>query len=236
VKRGVDEQPFGTSTVHRTAPREVGVHRERLLRVGLVASDPITADGVTAYARAHDHLAVVSPDRLEEAEVGLLLVADFNDASLASIESLVHATGNPRLPIVVVAESISRAHLMSAIGHGLACYLPRSEARLDAVVKAAFAARAGSTYLPQQVTRLLVDGVRMAQNARVSGGCAGAGMSSREIDILTLLADGISISEVASKLNYSERTIKYALQQFESRLNLRNRVHAVAYAIRAGII
>jgi DNA-binding NarL/FixJ family response regulator len=235
VKQGVNGA-FGTSTVHRTAPREAGAHREGLLRIGLVASDPITADGVTAYARAHERLAVVAPDRLEEAEVGLLLVADFDDTSLASIESLIHASGNPRLPVVVVAESISRAHLMSAVGLGLICYLTRSQARLDMVVKAAFAARAGNAYLPQQVTGLLVDGVRMAQSVRAPRGSADTGVSCREADILTLLSEGVPVSEIASKLNYSERTIKYALQQFEIRLNLRNRVHAVAYAIRAGLI
>jgi DNA-binding NarL/FixJ family response regulator len=235
VRQGVNEA-LGVSTVHRTAPREAGVHREGLLRIGLVASDPITADGAAAYLRAYERLAVVSPDQLEDAEVGLLLVADFDDTSLASIESLTRTTGNPRLPIVVVGDFISRAHLMSAIGCGLVCYLPRSEVRLEAVVEAAFAARAGSTYLPQQVTGLLVDGVRREHDARASGRCAKVSPSSREKDILALLAEGVSVSEVASKLNYSERTIKYALQQFESRLNLLNRVHAVAYAIRAGFI
>jgi DNA-binding NarL/FixJ family response regulator len=63
-----------------------------------------------------------------------------------------------------------------------------------------------------------------------------SGLSSRERDVLTLLADGFSTREVARRLCYSERTIKNVVQEFTSRLQLRNRTQAVAYAVRRGWI
>ena len=54
--------------------------------------------------------------------------------------------------------------------------------------------------------------------------------------MLRLLADGCTTSEIARELCYSERTIKNAIQAFTSRLQLRNRSHAVAYAVRQGLI
>jgi DNA-binding NarL/FixJ family response regulator len=60
--------------------------------------------------------------------------------------------------------------------------------------------------------------------------------NAREIDVLRLLAEGMSTTEVADNLNYSERTIKNVLHDAITRLNLHNRTHAVAHAIRSGVV
>jgi DNA-binding NarL/FixJ family response regulator len=54
--------------------------------------------------------------------------------------------------------------------------------------------------------------------------------------VLRLLADGCDTAEVGRRLFYSERTVKNIIHDVTSRLELRNRVHAVAYAIREGLI
>jgi DNA-binding NarL/FixJ family response regulator len=62
------------------------------------------------------------------------------------------------------------------------------------------------------------------------------GMSAREIEILRLVAEGLDTAEIAAKLSYSERTVKNALHEVTTRLQLRNRSHAVAYALKQGLI
>jgi DNA-binding NarL/FixJ family response regulator len=62
------------------------------------------------------------------------------------------------------------------------------------------------------------------------------GVDRREREVLRLMADGMSTREVAGEMNYSERTIKNVLQDLTARLHLRNRTHAVAYAVRHGWI
>src|SRR6266700_3486773 len=63
-----------------------------------------------------------------------------------------------------------------------------------------------------------------------------SGPTPRERDVLELLADGHSTREIAIRLAYSERTIKNILQDLTTRLSLRNRTQAVAYAVRSGWI
>ena len=54
--------------------------------------------------------------------------------------------------------------------------------------------------------------------------------------MLRLLADGKDTAEVGQELFYSERTVKNIVHDITSRLELRNRTHAVAYAIKQGLI
>ena len=63
-----------------------------------------------------------------------------------------------------------------------------------------------------------------------------AGLAQREIDVLRLVADGYDTAEIADQLAYSERTVKNVLHDITSRMQLRNRSQAVAYAIREGLI
>ena len=61
-------------------------------------------------------------------------------------------------------------------------------------------------------------------------------MEAREIEILRLIGDGLDTAEIATTLSYSERTVKNVLHDVTSRLQLRNRSHAVAYALKQGMI
>lgn len=62
------------------------------------------------------------------------------------------------------------------------------------------------------------------------------GLRDREIAVLRLVAEGMDTAEIARRLAYSERTVKNILHDVTTRLELRNRSHAVAYALREGFI
>jgi DNA-binding NarL/FixJ family response regulator len=62
------------------------------------------------------------------------------------------------------------------------------------------------------------------------------GLTEREVSVVRLLAEGYDTAEIARRLYYSERTVKNIIHDITSRLELRNRTHAVAYAIREGLI
>jgi DNA-binding NarL/FixJ family response regulator len=69
------------------------------------------------------------------------------------------------------------------------------------------------------------------------GDTSGAGgLTAREVEVLRLLADGLSTSETAAELNYSERTIKTVVHEITTRLGLRCRAQAVSYALRKGLL
>ena len=79
-------------------------------------------------------------------------------------------------------------------------------------------------------------GTRRSARPPCGGMSRGGSLSPREREVLRLMADGMSTREVAARLAYSERTIKFVVQDLMLRLNVRNRTQAVACAVRNGWI
>jgi DNA-binding NarL/FixJ family response regulator len=87
----------------------------------------------------------------------------------------------------------------------------------------------GAGVLPSDLLSGLLVAVR-AGDARSSQ------LTNREEQVLRLIADGHGTREVAAELCYSERTVKNVLHDVVTKLGARTRSHAVAHAVRAGLI
>ena len=81
-------------------------------------------------------------------------------------------------------------------------------------------------------------GKRVGEEVQVLAprGMTFSGLTEREIEVLRLVAEGYDTAEIAKTICFSERTIKSILHDVTTRLQLRNRAHAVAYAVREGLI
>jgi DNA-binding NarL/FixJ family response regulator len=63
-----------------------------------------------------------------------------------------------------------------------------------------------------------------------------AKLTDRELEVLSLIAEGHPTREVALRLSYSERTVKNVLHDVVTKLNARSRSQAIAFAVREGLI
>jgi DNA-binding NarL/FixJ family response regulator len=77
---------------------------------------------------------------------------------------------------------------------------------------------------------------RLQRRVLAPRGLTFSGLTEREIAVLSLLAEGHDTAEVGRRLFYSERTVKNIVHDVTSRFDLRNRTHAVAFAVREGYI
>ena len=111
---------------------------------------------------------------------------------------------------------------------------PRTAQNLASALRAAAAGE--GTLPPDLLGRLLSQVGHLQRQVLAPRGLTFGGLTEREIAVLRLLADGLDTAEVGAKLYYSERTVKNIIHDVTSRLDLRNRTHAVAYAIREGLI
>ncbi|MCX5112335.1 response regulator transcription factor [Streptomyces sp. NBC_00378] len=93
----------------------------------------------------------------------------------------------------------------------------------------------GSALLDPEVTRQLV-GRYAARIRPVNDGSASElPLTSRELEVLRLIADGLSNSEIARSLQISQETVKTFVSRILAKLGLRDRVQAVVYAYRHGL-
>ncbi|HEY9328524.1 MAG TPA: response regulator transcription factor [Streptomyces sp.] len=93
----------------------------------------------------------------------------------------------------------------------------------------------GAALLDPEVTRRLVG--RYAARIRPAGGTPDdIGLTPRELEVLRLIADGFSNSEIAVTLLISPETVKTFVSRILAKLGLRDRVQAVVYAYRQGLV
>jgi DNA-binding NarL/FixJ family response regulator len=192
-----------------------------------MAQDPVSLAGLSAILGRRSQLTLVfqsgQPVNVVVFAVETLLWSDVAQLRAARADGT---------PVVLLARRIEDASLMTLVESGVVAFLDRSSASEDELTDAVVAAAAGEGVMSKHDLGRLLGLVRKAQ-ATVPGAL---GLSARETDILRLIAEGFDTSEVARELAYSESTVKHALQELTTRLQLRNRCHAVAFALRAGLI
>jgi DNA-binding NarL/FixJ family response regulator len=129
---------------------------------------------------------------------------------------------------VLVADRLSESDLLAAVECRVVAVLPRLAAADERLLRDVLAAA--------DRTDLLAPGLLRDLLGPTARGNEAASLRPREVDVLRLMAEGLTTAEIARRLNYSQRTIKNIVYACTRRLDLRNRPHAVAYAIRAGAI
>lgn len=170
----------------------------------------------------------------DDPDVAVVVVDALDDAARCTVRAIRRGGCNA---VVAVCTTIDDGALMSAVELGIGALLRRNEAtpeRLAAAVVSA--ARGEGSMAPDLLGRLLEQMSRVQNRVLAPRGIGPTGFTDREVDVLRLLAEGCDTADIADHLAYSERTIKNVIHDVTSRLQLRNRSHAVAYAMRAGVI
>lgn len=174
-------------------------------------------------------------DQVGCVDVVLVLANEVTEEVMSWMEEASVASENPQMRIVLVADRISRPRLARAVRHGLVSVLPRAQAGFPEILRAVLSSRAGGAQMPGELLRSLIEELRGLLRDP-AGPMLPGGFESREVEVLRLLAEGLDTTEIAARLNYSERTIKNIVFAVTRRLRVRNRTHAVAYAMRMGAL
>jgi DNA-binding NarL/FixJ family response regulator len=200
----------------------------------IFALDPVSRAGVAAQLARKGFTQLVSDSELR-ADVVVIAVADRLEGAVArDIATLRRLTGQR---MILIAETVDDALLLRATELGFAGIIRRREATATMLAAAVTAVQAGDGSLPPDLIGRLLNVVeRLHTRVLAPQGMSAHGLTEREITVLRLVADGLDTAQIASELSYSERTIKDILHQLNARMHLRNRTHAVAFAMRAGLL
>jgi DNA-binding NarL/FixJ family response regulator len=198
------------------------------------AADPISQVGVVSHLRPRPEVVVVTDAEIERAQVAVIVTDAVDEAALRVLRAIQRG-GVPRT--VLVAGTLDDAALVAAAEAGVSGLLRRVDVTPESLVRVIVRVAAGDGEVPPDLlARLLSQVGKLQRQVLAPRGLSFSGLSDREIQVLRLVADGHDTGEIARLLCYSERTVKNVLHDVTTRLQLRNRSHAVAYALREGLI
>ena len=205
-----------------------------MIRVALVDDHPVVRAGMRALVDGQNDLSVVG--EASDAQSAVQLVAavrpdvvlmDLNlgagPGGAETTARLLALTDPPR--VLVLTTYDTEADILGAIDAGAAGYLLK-DAPPDDLFRAIRGTARGETVLAPAVAARLVK----------RAGSRGPVLTEREVEILGLLATGVSNRELAKRLFVSEATVKSHLSHIYGKLEVDTRAGAVARAIEQHII
>jgi DNA-binding NarL/FixJ family response regulator len=139
---------------------------------------------------------------------------------------------HPQTQVVVLTTYAEDADIMTALQAGALGYLTKDAGRAQ-IAQAIRAAATGQAVLDPDVQRKLLAAASSGLPIRADE--TPNGLTPREIEVLTLIADGLSNREIASRLFLTEATVKSHINRLFAKTGVRDRAQAVQYAYRHGL-
>jgi len=202
--------------------------------VALYAADPISQVGLSAALRSRPEVLLVDQEGDATAKVGVVALEQWTDDSVRLLK-LTQAHGCNA--IILVINELTDAELLASVEAGVCALVWRSDATPSELARVITHVASGNGALPPDVLgRLLKKVSRLQHDVLAPMGIDLTGLSTREADVLRLMSHGKNTGEIARQLCYSDRTVTNILHDITTRFHLRNRTHAVAFALREGLI
>lgn len=141
---------------------------------------------------------------------------------------------NPNVGIIILTMYRQDQHVFEAVRAGARGYLLK-DALAEDVAKAIRTVKQGESLIdPEMATKLLKEFRRLADRVEPEAGLSD--LTPREIEILRLVAAGMSNKEIGAKLFLAEKTVKNYLTLIFQKLQIADRVQAAVFAIQQGLI
>lgn len=210
------------------------------ITVLLVDDHAMVRQGVRTFLETQADLSVVGEAGSGEEAVGLaaqhvpdVVLMDLIMPDMDGVEATRRVKQvSPRSQVVVLTSYHEDEHIFPALKAGALSYVLKdlsAEELAAAVLKAA----AGEAVLHPRVAARVI---KELQGLRADKVNPFTELSERELEVLKLIADGMSNAEMAAKLVLSEKTIKGHVSNILSKLHLVDRTQAAVYAWREGIV
>lgn len=213
------------------------------IRVLVCDDQALVRSGFRMILEARPDLEVVgeAEDGLQAVELAGqtdpdVILMDVRMPNLDGVEATrrIVGSGSPARVIVLTTYDVDE-HVYDAVRAGASGFLLK-DVQPTQLVDAIRVVAAGDALLAPSVTRRLLDKFARSLSDRAPPPDALASLTEREIEVLRLLATGLSNAELAERLFVSEATVKTHVSSVLRKLGVRDRVQAVVLAYEAGLV
>lgn len=207
-------------------------------KIMLVDDHPLLRKGLNQLIELEDDMEVVAEasdgksaiPMAEELEPDLI-VLDLNMQGMDGLETL-HAMRNAQVTsrIIMLTVSDNDEDVVRAITYGADGYLLKDMDPEQIIVRLREALN-GTMVISDKLTHVLIGALRKGDDGRTK---QLASLTSRELEILKLIAKGLSNKLIARELDISDGTVKVHVKHVLKKLGLRSRVEAAVWMINQG--
>jgi DNA-binding NarL/FixJ family response regulator len=210
------------------------------LRVVIADDQPLMRAGFKTVLEATGSIEVVAEAgdgeeaiRAAESHAPDVILMDIR---MPRVDGLEATRRLPRQRVLILTTFGLDEYIVEALRAGASGFLLK-DARPQELVAAVRAVAAGDAVLSARVTRRLLDQIahRLPAPVKRDDGAL-AELTERELEVLRLLAGGMSNAEIAAALVVSEATVKSHVSNLLGKLGLRDRVQAVILAYETGLV
>ncbi len=201
------------------------------IRVAIVDDHPVVRFGLAAIINLQPDMEVVAQAGTGEEACSSFLrhpidvvLIDLRLPDTSGVEVIRKLRkANPKLRFLVLTIYDGDEDIHRALEAGAQAYLLKAMSHTE-LVNAIRTVHAGAKFLPASISR------RLAERP------PGPALSTRELEVLELVAKGLSNREIGEALGISEATVKWHLNIIFSRLNVSDRTQATVVALQRGIV
>jgi DNA-binding NarL/FixJ family response regulator len=218
------------------------------IRIVLVDDHALMRQGISTILSSHPDLVVVGEAGTGEEALDVVrrtqpdvVCMDVEMPGIGGLEATRRLVSDPTVTaqILMLTTFEREDYLLAALDAGASGFLLKN-ARPEHLVDGVRAIAAGEALLAPELTRAVIERA-VARDRAASTGTTPLGvipeqLTEREVEVLRLMAEGLSNDEIAAALVVGRATVKTHVSNVLMKLSLRDRVQAVAFAYRSGLI
>jgi len=214
---------------------------EEPLRLLLVDDHPIVRTGLRMLFQSEPEMLVVGEAASGAAAIAAVaklhpdvVIMDVAMPGMTGIEATRQIKAhNPETIVLALTMHEDEQYFFAMLNAGASGYIPKRAAPDDLVAAIRVVAE-GNVFLYASLARFLMKDI--ADQKLAAGNDGADGLTAREIEVLTLVAEGRTSREIAEALVISVKTVERHRENIMHKLDLHSRMELVKYAIKRGLI
>lgn len=210
------------------------------IRILLAEDHTIVREGLRSLIENQPDMEIVG--EAEDGRIALelvqelspeIVIMDITMPNLNGVEAARHITSEfPQVKVIALSIHSNRRFVTDMLGAGAAGYILK-ECLFDELVQAIQAVSAGNSYLSPRITSVVVED--FVNHLAAIADSPLAALTSRERQVLQLVAEGTSTKQIALKLHVSTKTVEANRRQIMEKLDIHTVAELTRYAVREGL-